>query len=88
MTENKITKDMSMEELVESFPATIKPLQEMGVQCIVCGEPVWGTLEDSILRKGLHNMDEIISILNKAAAEGYTDEVKERIQGVIDANFR
>jgi sulfur transfer complex TusBCD TusB component (DsrH family) len=88
MSAKKIAKDMNMEEVVESFPDTIKPLQEMGVQCIVCGEPVWGTLEDSILRKGLHNMDEIIAILNDVIANGYTDEINNRIQGVVDANFR
>ncbi len=88
MQQRKINKDMDMEEVVESFPETIKPLQEMGVQCIVCGEPVWGTLEDSILRKGMHNMDEIIAILNDVIDSGYTDEIKERIQGVIDANFK
>jgi methionine synthase II (cobalamin-independent) len=84
----KISKDMNMEEVVESFPDTIKPLQEMGVQCIVCGEPVWGTLEDSILRKGLHNMDEIIAILNEIINNGYSKEIEDRIERIIDANFR
>ena len=84
----KITKNMDMEEVVEAYPETIKPMQEMGVQCIVCGEPVWGTFEESVLRKGLHNMDEIISILNDIITNGKTEEIKNRIQGVINANFR
>lgn len=88
MMNAKITKDMDMEDVVELFPETIKPLQEMGIQCIVCGEPIWGTLEDSILRKELHNIDEIIAILNDVITVGEKEKNKSRIQGVINANFK
>jgi methionine synthase II (cobalamin-independent) len=60
-----IHKDMLIEEIIETYPNLIKPLQEMGVQCIVCGEPVWGTLEENIISKKLTNPDEIISRLNQ-----------------------
>ena len=55
---------MLIEEIVEQYPETIGPMQEMGVQCILCGEPVWGTLEEKVRDKGLTNMDEILSRLN------------------------
>ena len=64
-----ITKNMEIEEIVEKYPQTIAPMQEMGVQCMVCGEPVWGTLEEKVKEKGLENMDEILTRLNRIAAE-------------------
>lgn len=59
-----ITSDMLIEDIVEQFPETIGPMQEMGVQCILCGEPVWGTLEEKVRDKGLSNLDEILNRLN------------------------
>ncbi len=64
-----ITKNMEIEEIVEKYPETIGPMQEMGVQCMVCGEPVWGTLEEKVTEKGLTNMDEILNRLNQIAAQ-------------------
>ena len=60
-----ITADMLIEDIIEHYPETIKPLQELGVQCIVCGEPVWGTLAEQVERKNLSNLDEILLHLNK-----------------------
>lgn len=59
-----ITKDILIEELVENHPETVQPLQEMGVRCVRCGEPVWGTLEENVRQKGLKNLDEIVLHLN------------------------
>jgi len=60
----KITADMQIEDIIEEYPQTIGPMQEMGVQCMICGEPVWGSLEEKVKEKGLKNLDEIISRLN------------------------
>lgn len=61
-----VSKDMTIEELVEKYPQTIKPLNEMGVKCIVCGEPVWGTIEENARSKGINDLDGIILKLNEA----------------------
>lgn len=61
----KITADMLIEDIIEKYPETIVPLREMGVQCIICGEPVWGTLEEKVSEKGLNNLDEILARLNR-----------------------
>ena len=37
-----------IEDLVKEHPEVISPLAEMGVVCIACGEPVWGTLEELV----------------------------------------
>lgn len=38
---------------------------KLGIVCIACGEPVWGTLEEQIREKGINNIDDIIEQLNK-----------------------
>ncbi len=52
-----ITKDTTIEELVESVPGAVKYLMEKGIRCIVCGEPIWGTLEEAALEKGFTQED-------------------------------
>ncbi len=47
-----ITKQISIEELVEKIPASVAFLREKGLVCILCGEPVWGTLEQLAKSKG------------------------------------
>jgi len=63
----RITKEISIEELVEILPAAVKYLMVEGIKCIACGEPIWGTLEDAAKEKG-HNQESIekfVSELNQ-----------------------
>jgi len=60
-----INKDIYVEDLVQDYPEVIGPLSEMGIICIACGEPVWGTLEELIIKKELDNPEEIMIKLNK-----------------------
>ena len=60
-----IDKNIFIEDLVHDYPEVIGPLSEMGIICIACGEPVWGTLEELSNNKGLTNLDEIVVKLNK-----------------------
>lgn len=52
-----ITKEISIEELIETIPASVKYLMEKGIKCIACGEPIWGTLEDAAKEKGFSDLD-------------------------------
>ena len=47
-----ITKDITIEELVEKHPRSVEFLRERGIRCIRCGEPIWGTLEEATKEKG------------------------------------
>ena len=60
-----IKLNMEIEDIVDKYPETIGPMQEMGVQCMLCGEPVWGTLGERIIDKELNNADEILERLNQ-----------------------
>ncbi len=50
-----ITKDTTIEELVEEVTGSVKYLMEQGIRCIICGEPIWGTLEEAAKEKGFND---------------------------------
>ena len=47
-----ITKEVTIEDLIEEVPSSVKYLMEQGIRCIVCGEPIWGSLEEAAEEKG------------------------------------
>jgi methionine synthase II (cobalamin-independent) len=62
----RITKDITVEDLVTEFPESVGFLMKKGIKCIVCGEPIWGTLEQAIKDKGKEDeMEQIIDELNE-----------------------
>ena len=62
-----ITKNIPIEELISKYPLSINYLMKKGIKCIVCGEPIWGTLEDAAKEKGFddHDVDKIVDELNE-----------------------
>ncbi len=68
MSEKKIEPDMTVEEVVEKYPQAVGFLMDKGIMCMICGEPVWGTLGELIAEKGLDvrtTIDELNSDLDK-----------------------
>ena len=59
-----IEGNIYIEDLVNEHPEVIAPLSELGIICIACGEPIWGTMEELVNKKGLNNLDEILEKLN------------------------
>jgi hypothetical protein len=53
----EITKTILIEDLVENFPFSVRYLMEQGIRCIMCGEPIWGTLEEAATEKGFLDAD-------------------------------
>lgn len=60
-----IDKNIYIEDLVREYPEVISPLADLGIICIACGEPVWGTLKELVDKKGLNNFDKLMVQLNK-----------------------
>jgi hypothetical protein len=52
-----ITKDISIEELVQDVPDSVKYLMENGIKCLACGEPIWGTLKSAAKEKGFSDSE-------------------------------
>ena len=53
----KITKEIAIEDLIEEVPASVEYLMKEGIRCIVCGEPIWGSLEEAAEEKGFNEVD-------------------------------
>lgn len=47
-----IRRDMFIEDLVEVWPGSVRFLMKRGIRCIVCGAPIWGTLEEALRSHG------------------------------------
>ncbi len=64
-----ITKDITIEELVDKIPKSVQLLSKRGIICILCGEPVWGTLDELAKSKQFTNeqINEIVLEINKLA---------------------
>jgi methionine synthase II (cobalamin-independent) len=46
-----IDKNIHIEDLVTNYPYSVKYLMEKGIRCIMCGEPIWGTLDEAAKEK-------------------------------------
>ncbi|MFH1861870.1 MAG: DUF1858 domain-containing protein [bacterium] len=64
-----ITRDTYIEDLVKEYPQTVAVLLRHRVVCIQCGEPVWGTLGETLTRAGISEQDKLINELNRIIDE-------------------
>jgi methionine synthase II (cobalamin-independent) len=71
-----ISANTTIEEIVREYPELIRPLMQFGIKCVMCGEPIWGTLEENAQEKGIKNLNEILKELNKIIEKTH-QEVKQ-----------
>lgn len=64
MAEPIITRDMTIEQLVELKEDAVGYLFHKKIRCIRCGEPVWDTIE-AAARKKDYSEDEIDQLLDE-----------------------
>ncbi len=64
-----IDKNIYIEDLVNDYPFSVKYLMEKGIKCIMCGEPIWGTLEEAAKEKSFNDdeIEKFVSELNEMA---------------------
>lgn len=69
MNKPEIKSEIQIEELVNNYPFSVKYLMEKGIRCIMCGEPIWGTLEEAAIEKGFtkEDIDSIVKEMNRLA---------------------
>ncbi len=48
-----INKHITIEDLITRHPDSVHDLMKKGIRCLICGEPIWGTLEEAAKEKGL-----------------------------------
>lgn len=64
---SEISRQTSIEFLVEQIPEAVSYLFKKGIRCIRCGEPIWGTLEQAAQEKGFSEaeIDSFVRELNE-----------------------
>jgi hypothetical protein len=70
MSVEKIDENMTIEELVELNPLSVRFLMEKGIRCLRCGEPIWGTLKEAAIEKGY----------SENSIPGLVEELKEYLK--------
>ena len=67
MANKPITREMTLEQLVELKPDAVGYLFHKGIRCIRCGEPVWDTIEAAARKKDLDEaeIDRLVEELNR-----------------------
>ena len=65
----EITKEVLIEELIDNHSFSVRFLMENGIRCVMCGEPIWGTLGEAAIEKGftVEKIKEIVMELNRLA---------------------
>jgi len=64
-----ITKDMTIQEVVESNPETIRVFLEHGLHCIGCAVARFENIEQGAMAHGI-DVDALINDLNEKATSG------------------
>ncbi len=52
-----LKKEITIEELLATYPGSQVFLANQGIRCIRCGEPIWGTLEEAAREKGFSDVE-------------------------------
>ncbi|MCK4654992.1 MAG: DUF1858 domain-containing protein [Candidatus Cloacimonetes bacterium] len=62
-----ITKDIWIEDVLRKYPEAQEFLSKKGIVCVVCGEPVWGSIEEHMGEKGFsqEEIDKTLLELNE-----------------------
>jgi len=80
MAKPEITKDILIEELVNNYPFSVRYLMEKGIRCIMCGEPIWGTLEEAAQEKDFTDADirSFVQEMRELAEKSHEDTTPEK----------
>lgn len=67
----KITKTMTIEEIVTKHPRSVQILMKYGLRCIGCSVAVWETLEQGARAHGIRGkeLNNMLKELNKKRRE-------------------
>ncbi|MEK7574149.1 MAG: DUF1858 domain-containing protein [Patescibacteria group bacterium] len=65
--DNKITKIMTLGEVIEKYPKSVDVFMKYGLHCIGCSVATWETIEQGATAHGIagEKMDSLLEELNK-----------------------
>lgn len=63
----QIDENITIEELTETYPKTVQYLSKHHIRCIICGEPIWGTLKEACeeKKKSEEEIKQIVQDINE-----------------------
>lgn len=67
MEKPEINPEITIEDLVNHYPGVSTLLINRGLPCIICGEPVWGTLRELAMDKHYseYQITELVNLLKE-----------------------
>ncbi len=66
----RIKKETTIEEILEKFPVAVKIFMDFRIPCLVCGEALWGNVEEAA-EKYKVNLDDLLAKLNRTVQENW-----------------
>jgi iron-sulfur cluster repair protein YtfE (RIC family) len=63
-----IDKDIQIEDLLEKYPNASEILSNENIKFLICGEPVWSTLEEAVKDSGFDDekVEYIVNLINES----------------------
>ncbi len=65
-----INPEDTVEDVITKYPKTVKVFMEFGIPCMVCGEPIWGTIKENAEKYNVKDIQKLLKELNRCAKEG------------------
>ncbi len=77
----RITKDMSIEEVILRYPESADIFFKHGIPAVACGSPIWGTIEENAKKYHVNDISALLKELNELAESKGELDVKVSIEG-------
>jgi hypothetical protein len=83
---SQISRTIEIDDLIDHYPFALHYLCQKGIRCVVCGESIWGTLEEAAREKGFDEnaIDEIVNELITLAFHQVTYFQGRLTNGFVD----
>ncbi len=67
----KIKPEDLVEDVIQQYPATVRVFMDHDFPCLVCGEAVWGTVEENAGRNNItgEKFNELMKALNETISD-------------------
>lgn len=63
-----IAKDTAISDVLSGYPSLVGVFISLGLPCLVCGQPFWGTVEE-LAQKHHVDVDKLVKQLNEKKRE-------------------
>jgi hypothetical protein len=64
-----ITPAMTIEEMIERYPQAASFFLRYGIKCFTCSGVIWGTIEETLRRNGVKDIEGTVAELRRYVEE-------------------